>query len=781
MKKFLALFLALLMVIIPLASCNELGDLIEDEELEEEDETKKKPNKNETTESGTVDETQKNPFGDLFGGLIGTEVAEPQTSTTTGPYWETYLPTGTNPYWDTEISTWYPSTSYPTTDAPYWETESPTWYPSTSYPTTDYPYWETESPTWYPSTSYPTTDYPYVDTMAPNTTPPSTNNPYWDTDSLTMPPIYTDVVTSNPWYDDVTEVPTETDIEIEPPVEDSDRYDETDTDYTDYTDSTYTDYIDTWYDPTLTDKPVTDAPATDAPATYPPATTPPATSKPTELETNEYGEETFTSPNCYEEIGEDYDVRDEVISILVRNDITVQREWYKDDCEDEVDEVIAMRNEMVSSLLNLEVNYTLLGSSDYEECLNVFNFAIMEDVDNDFHYYDIVANYAYAGANTLIRAYIANLADTDIFPYFDFSLPCWNQSIVNTTLIDDQLYYIAGDINLSMFDKTMVVYVNKDMYNDRKASSDPDDLQDVALDGDWDFEDLYRWASVYEDSNSDTVADHEDFYGISAHFGSIPLDALPYAWDLDFLVEEADGSHSYNIEGNDKIAVAVEMARNLFSGANDYKRVPLADGVGNWNKKGECTMGGYSEPITHFANDTTIFALHLLYSSADDNVMLREMYSEFGLLPMPKFDEDQENYGTTAHDAYTLMTVIDHSASFEETKGKAISAYLQLSCEESYTNIRGYYINEIVKQKYFGLTWSLEKSQAIFDIIADNVEFTFVTIYAPQLNNVLNSCWREVITGENDLAATTAEEAFWLDEAAYEFALEDVDSWLGLI
>ena len=523
-----------------------------------------------------------------------------------------------------------------------------------------------------------------------------------------------------------------------------------------------------------TDAPATDAPATDAPATQPPVTNAPSTGT---VETDDYGQATFTSPNDYDDI----DLDGESLNIVVRNQLSVQREWYKDTPEDEVDEVIAMRNEAVAAIVNVEVNYTLLGSSNYEDCLNTFNAAIMEDVDNDFHYYDIVANYAYAGANTLVRDYIANLADDELFPYFDFSLPCWNQSIVNTTLVDGQLYYITGDLNLSTFDKSMVVFVNKDIYTDKKQAGDPDDLQDVALEGNWDYEDLYAWASVYEDSNGDTVADHEDFYGITADFGSIPIDAMPYAWDLDFLVEEADGSHSYNIEGNDKISEAVDMAKALFNGANGSGRVPMSEGVGNWDDTGSCTMGGYSEPVTHFANDTTVFTLHLLYCTADDNIMLREMQSEFGLLPMPKYDEEQENYGTTSHDAYTLMTVIDHSGSSETTKGDAISAYLQLSSEESYTNVRGYYINEIVKQKYFGLTESVEKSQAIFDIIADNVEFTFISVYAPQLNNVLNSCWREVVTESNNVGATTAEEAFTLDQTSYENALEEVDSWLGLI
>ena len=497
-------------------------------------------------------------------------------------------------------------------------------------------------------------------------------------------------------------------------------------------------------------------------------------------ETNDYGEETFTSPNDYDEVAKDPEVKDQTLNIIVRDQASVMREWYKDVPEDEVDEVIAYRNESVAAKIGLkDVNYTLMGSSDYEDCLNTFTAAIMEDVDNGFHYYDIVANYAYAGATTTIRNYLANLADTEIFPYFDFTLPCWNQAIVSTTMVNDKLYYITGDLNLSTFDKSMVVFINKDLYTDRKDASDPDDLQDVALAGEWDYEDLYKWASVYEDTG-DGANTHDDIHGINASYSSIPVDAMPYAWDLDYLIEEADGSHSYNVVGNTKIAEAVDMAKDLFHGVSDSDQTG-AQGVANWNATGACTLGGYSEPVTHFANDLSVFTLHLLYCTADDNVMMREMSSEFGLLPMPKFDEDQENYGTTSHDAYTLMTVIDHSGSSVTIKGNAISAYLQLSSEESYTNVRGYYINEIVKQKYFGMSESLEKSQEIFDIIADNVEFTFISIYAPQLNAILNSCWREVVTESNNLGATTAEEAFLLDEAMYESSLAEVDEWLGLI
>ena len=114
-------------------------------------------------------------------------------------------------------------------------------------------------------------------------------------------------------------------------------------------------------------------------------------------------------------------------------------------------------------------------------------------------------------------------------------------------------------------------------------------------------------------------------------------------------------------------------------------------------------------------------------------------------------------------------------------KGEAISAYLQYSTEESYTNVRGYYINRIVKPKYFGTddsNGSVSKSIEIFNMIADNVEFTFISIYAPQLNGVLNSCWRNVVTGSS--TATTAQAAYEAEQTNFDTALDEVDSWLGL-
>lgn len=464
----------------------------------------------------------------------------------------------------------------------------------------------------------------------------------------------------------------------------------------------------------------------------------------------------------------------DTLTILLRNQASVMREWYTEsETPDEVDAVVEVRNSVVAEALNIDVQYSPVDFSGFEDCRDKFIQAITDDVSQGTHAYDVVANYAYVGAMAEIRNYIANLADTEVFPYFNFNQPCWNKAIVKSTMINDNLYYITGDLNLSTFDKTMVVFLNKDLYAEKGGEGD---LQDLALEGydaatgagkagGFTYDDLFKWSTVADG------ATHDDFHAIYNPFESIPLDALPYAWDLEFIKTNSDGSHKFNITGNNKIEEAVVKARDLFSANN-------ATGVWNQDRTGGCELGGYSEPISHFTNGKTLFAFHVLFASTTDNLALREMTQNFGLLPIPKYDEKQVNYGTTAQDSYTLITVLNHDGDVP-TKGEMVSAYLQYSSEMSYTDVRGYYIEAVVKQKYFGTSDSVAKSTAIFNCIASNVEFDFLSIYAPQLDGVLNSCWRNVVRGSANAPATSSE-AYSNNQASFDEKMDEVDKWLGL-
>lgn len=476
-------------------------------------------------------------------------------------------------------------------------------------------------------------------------------------------------------------------------------------------------------------------------------------------ETNEYGEETFTTTVPYD----DLDFEGEELTMLLRNNIVNTREWYKESTEDELDEAIAMRNETVCVNLNVKINFVFLDGNggNHGPYINQLFSAISRDVDSNLHYYDIGCNFSYYCTSATIRNYASNLMDSAQFPYFDFSLPCWNQAIIEDTTFNNRLFYVAGDSNISMFDAAMIIWHNKTLYDKKREATDPENMQDLALSGMWTCEELYRWAQVFEDSNGTAGKQSDDTYGFGLYSRDpCPADSLPYAWDLELIVENNDQTHEFNIIGNTKAEDALTKFRNLLSAPG-------------------CTMSvGLSSTPEQFAAGKYVFFNDRIFSSYESNMLIREMEDKYALLPMPKYDKEQENYGTTSQDYYNLYMILDHSRSDVPTKGEAISAFLQLANEESYTGVRGYYFNRIIKPKFFGTDDSegtVTKSIALFDIIIDNIEFDYMTIYSSALNNI-NHLWRNACYDTSG----TLESQYRANQEAYEKALISSDVWLGL-
>lgn len=478
----------------------------------------------------------------------------------------------------------------------------------------------------------------------------------------------------------------------------------------------------------------------------------------TEKETNIYGEPSFTTTNDYDDI----DFEGEQLTILIRKNEVALREWYKESPEDELDEAVAMRNAAVAEALNLNVKFEVAPCGDFTSYLAIFHNLVIDDIINDFHYYDVAVHFALGAGYANIRDCNANVLDDKQFPYFDFSLPCWNQSVVKGTVVNDRLHLFCGDVNLSQFDYACVIWYNKTLYDNKKEITDHNDIQDLALDGLWTYDELYLWATrLYEDSNGTSGRQQDDTFGYVTQkpIGDpVPADSIAAAFDVQILTTNPDGTHAYNIVGNEKAAKIRDMWIHLFETS------------GSWNQ---------GAPTKYFASGKYLFWSSVMYPSRDDNMLIREMEDKYGLLPMPKYNIDQEQYYTACYDGYSLMTVLDHSNSSVTTKGDAISAYLQLSTEESYTSVRGYYFNRIVKPKYFGTDDSLgtvTKSGTLFDTIISNITFEFWTIYSNQLGN-LTWAWR----GSLEPDGMSLESAYSARQSDFDEKLKDMDIWFGLI
>ena len=499
----------------------------------------------------------------------------------------------------------------------------------------------------------------------------------------------------------------------------------------------------------------------------------------TSTETDEFGQNELVSAVPSDEL----DFESLEIIILVRDNVNLYREWQKKDTDAAnidatLDDAIATRNDIVEATLNITPKFVYQTYSGYDDAVGKFNQLIRTDVLQGNHLYDIVVNQAYPAINPNIRDCLANLNDKDMFPYFSFKMPCWNQAIVENTLINGKIFAIAGDINLSMFDYATVIWCNKDLYAQHRVEEegDPENIQDFALEGDWTYELLYNWASrPAQDTDTGTVCG--DLHGFAGTFHF--FDAAPAAWDFSLVEETNDGRHKYTVKENQKAQDALDALNILIeqSGYADYH----TQGQG---QVCTCEKG----QVKHFTEGAYVFMSSIVYGGEQANSMIRDMQMRYCILPIPKWEVEQENYGTTSADTYNLITVLNHYENIDyPLLGNEVSAYLQLMTEESYTDVRKYYFERIIKSKFFGAEedadGTVEKSQEMFDMIVDNIEFATETIYSTLLNDI-GWLWRDNILRGNGTPLATAFVSNNIsgggprDEAGYLDALAKFDAWI---
>ena len=442
------------------------------------------------------------------------------------------------------------------------------------------------------------------------------------------------------------------------------------------------------------------------------------------------------------------------ISILSLDRENIAREWYKATPEDELDEAVAIRNNAVEDTLNLVMAVDFVPYTD--EYVATFTDKIRNDVNSDLHEYDISANLASATSSPLLRGYAANMLDERSFPYFEFTIPCWDHSFIEAATINEQLYYAVGNMNISMYEATSVMWYNHTLYENLRELTDPEHLQDEALSGLWTYDELYKWAS-----RSYTDDTEEDFTILALDTTKkSTANALSKTFGLEFVAEKEDGTHFFDANTKPTVDELMLKLHSLTSASGTRADATLED----------------------FASGKVLFYTGVLYESSASNAMLKEMKDFRGILPIPKYNEEDLYLTSADVDSFSVVSIIDHSKSTQRTKGEEVSAFIQFTAEESFTSVRGYYFNRIIKPKYFGTDdakGTVTKSIAIFsDIFQNNrIKFDFCDVYAAQLETV-NSVWLNLCDPDNE---KSSDELYFSNADLFKQEINELDAWFGLI
>lgn len=269
---------------------------------------------------------------------------------------------------------------------------------------------------------------------------------------------------------------------------------------------------------------------------------------------------------------------------------------------------------------------------DQDGYINKIKVSVMAADDS----YQLISGYA---------AYITSIASEGVLANWNdvadvnFTKPWWNQDIVYEMNVADKLFYVTGDLSMTSLDYLFCLFFNKDLMSDFGLETP----YEIVREGAWTFDVMTSYVEpVNIDVNGDGKMTIDDMYGYSSDTTNF-ISAYQAAFDADITVKDDNGLPVLAITEES----FVDKFTTMYTFLVDSPSVFLS------GTEGDYTDDLNREATKIFSEGRALFEAQLLGSSA----ALRNVEIDFGILPYPKYTEDQANYMTTAWDAYNLFCI----------------------------------------------------------------------------------------------------------------------------
>ncbi len=310
--------------------------------------------------------------------------------------------------------------------------------------------------------------------------------------------------------------------------------------------------------------------------------------------------------------------------------------------------------------------------------------------------------------------------------YLDLEKPWWWQEAMEEVSFDNiSRRYLIGDIALTNFLRAGCVFFNKAIYTD--AIGDPDDLYTMVIDGNWTIDAMTEVsAQAYQDLNGSGTVDEGDIYGY--RFGGFDyVNYMEYATDV---------SHYYRDE-NGYPVIEYDLERAQLAAEKLYKLL--------YETKGNAFSKDHVK-ASDFVNRNTFFFGNQLLSAVGGD--LRNMEDDYGIIPYPKLDENQEDYNNLLFNSSSCVVIPITCTVLDET-----CAVIEAMCAESYRSVVEVFYEAALKTKYSRDSYS---GQCI-DIIRDATKKNLIYEYHGQFGsgNIISRC---IADGNTNIASAAASQ-----------------------
>ena len=360
--------------------------------------------------------------------------------------------------------------------------------------------------------------------------------------------------------------------------------------------------------------------------------------------------------------------------------------------------------------------------------------------------YDAVMLNLQDASNATKQDYLVNLADTS---GVNLSRPWWDRSLMMETSVMNKTYFATGDISIMDNDGTWTMMFNKKLQKDLGLP----DIYDIVKKGEWTldkFSELGKGAVL--DINGDGVIDYQDQVAFATTLDSVQ--GLFYSTGQRIIRKNADDIPYFALTG-DTVMTNLEKIYDIFRGEGNFTM--LSADYPN-------TSHGASTHLVvqdAFQEDRALFYAEVMQCVK----RLRQMETEFGIIPLPKATAAQEQYNTFVH-AWASATIAIPKGGEDNDRASAVIEALAYG---GYKFITPAYYEIALKSKYA----RDDESSEMLDLIlaGRSADLGYVDAYGGLISSIVGC-----ISTKKNTFASTIEKASSKIEKDIEKAIDKYEA-----
>ena len=344
-------------------------------------------------------------------------------------------------------------------------------------------------------------------------------------------------------------------------------------------------------------------------------------------------------------------------------------------------------------------------------------------------------------------AYITSVATDGVLANWNdvagvnFEKPWWNSDIVHEMNVADHLFYITGDLTMTSVEYLFCLFFNKEIMTDNNLEFP----YDIVREGKWTFDKMKEYAatiSVDLDGNGHMTI--KDMFGYSTDSTNM-VSGYMAAFDAAVTVKDEDGLPT--------LAISDEGFINRF--LDFYEFICKSSSFVYRSTNEGSYVGDNRDSAKLFSEGRALLVAEILGNSA----AMRNVEFDFGILPYPKYNEEQAAYHTTAWDAYNLFCV-PRTAPLD-----FVGVVTENMAARSYEEVLPAFYEKALRSKY-----ARDKDNAeMISIIRAGATYNFGVVNSPHIGRP-GHIWRDLISDRsNNIASKTGSNARAMEKSLDNF------------